>query len=461
MIDKKRKNLILLYGLFSAVTFFLFVTPYGAAAGIPVFSALQFGALWFVIEDRRKLWYFVPIMILSLNYFVSASSIWSWSNFYVCILLYGTMLTNFSLVKKGAGFIANIFKRLFSAFKNFKLPFKWTAELAGGKSKDILRVLRGVAVSIPCVLVLAAVLAKADMVFAQNIGDVIRRFFELVRIETIFNICISCFAGLYLFGLIASWLSEKDYPEYENLPKSADFLVMNIILFSVLAIYVLFSVVQFKYLFAGAQLPDGLSYTEYARKGFFELLGLSGVNILLILFSSNRVGSEKGQNITKVFNLGLCAVTAVLLASSFYRMYLYCLDDGLTRLRFLVMCFLGFEAVGLALTAVYILKPKFNMTAVYCIIALVYYCTMNIVPIDYFVAKSQVDMYLDGKRTDLNYACSLSADALPQLMRVPAWNITDMEDFYGYIIEDHDWRSLNLSEKLGKNMLKEKHIYEK
>ena len=96
--------------------------------------------------------------------------------------------------------------------------------------------------------------------------------------------------------------------------KQGDTLILNILLFAIAAVYTIFAVVQFRYLFAEQTLPYGLTYTEYARKGFFELLFLTGINILL--------------------------------ASSFYRMWLYNEDDGLTRLRFLVFGFLIFEGAS-------------------------------------------------------------------------------------------------------------------
>ena len=146
-------------------------------------------------------------------------------------------------------------------------------------------------------------------------------------------------------------------------PKNRDALVLNIVLATVLATYTAFIFIQFKYLFAGASLPYGLSYTNYAHRGFFELLFLSGVNLAVILFSVGMTKKKTGlsRGLTQGFCCYLCAITFVLLASSFYRMWLYCADDGLTRLRLLVLGFLVFESLGLIGTLLYIVRPKFKM----------------------------------------------------------------------------------------------------
>ena len=96
-------------------------------------------------------------------------------------------------------------------------------------------------------------------------------------------------------------------------------------------------------------------------------------------------------------------------------MFLYTNDDGLTRLRFFVMGFLVFEAIGLIITFVYIAKPKFNIVLVYMILALSYYTMLNILPTDNIIAKNQIDKYIKGERKDIEYVYTLSADAVPAM----------------------------------------------
>ena len=100
-------------------------------------------------------------------------------------------------------------------------------------------------------------------------------------------------------------------------------------------------------------------------------------------------------------------------------------------------------------------------------IALCGWLVLNCIPVDYLVAKDQVDRYLDGESTTLSVfylANALSYDTLSQLERLdqdaPAWTY-EADDLYapsGEILADviaqrraaaradcSDWRSWSLS----------------
>ena len=60
-----------------------------------------------------------------------------------------------------------------------------------------------------------------------------------------------------------------------------------VVLLMTLLVYALFCVVQFRFLFAGLfmngsiALPDGLTYSDYARNGFFQLLAVTAINLTI------------------------------------------------------------------------------------------------------------------------------------------------------------------------------------
>lgn len=293
-------------------------------------------------------------------------------------------------------------------------------------------------------------------------------------------------AGLYLFGLLYIVFSKKAASKLETTIEEAssniiskvkigDTIVINILLFSILLVYSLFIFIQFKYLFAGSALPDNLNYSEYARRGFFELIFLSFLNVGLILittflFRDNiYIQRDKWSNITKIFMIYLCIVTFIMLISSFYRMNLYDQEYGFTRLRVLVYGFLVFESIGLAMTLLFIIKPKFNIVAVYIIIGLIYYLCLNVVQIDYIIAKRNVDMYFahETESIDIDYLMSLSADAAPQIMRLKDSSDVDIltkykADLYFKSIEEQNsynssWQSSNYSVNRAINLTPIKH----
>jgi len=148
-------------------------------------------------------------------------------------------------------------------------------------------------------------------------------------------------------------------------------------------------------------------------------------------------------------------------------MSLYDSAYGFTRLRILVYIFLIFEAIGLLATIVYIIKYNFNIFVVYALVILMFYMTLNIVRIDEIVAERNIDMYFAGQtdHLDIEYLMSLSADAVPQIMRLldndveiitrnrARIYIEDVKKMYSD--SDYSWRSINLPEESIKRLLSE------
>ncbi|HOA20214.1 MAG TPA: DUF4173 domain-containing protein, partial [Sedimentibacter sp.] len=288
------------------------------------------------------------------------------------------------------------------------------------------------------------------------------------------------FAGFYLFShlysvfmkddnSIANIISNKVYTAKKI---KGDIIVFNILLMSVLAVYTIFIVIQFKYLFSGGILPNGLNYSEYARRGFFELVVLSVLNIALILLTTYLLSDKIYENknkwalFTKLMLIYLCATTGILLASSYYRMSLYDSAYGFTRLRVLVYIFLFFETVGLIATSVYIIKHNFNILAVYAAVGLTFYLTLNIIKIDEIIAKRNIDMYISGQaeEIDIDYLMNLSQDALPQIIRLSESDVQimtrvktidflkDMSAYYAQM--ENNWQSYNLTIEKNKDLMK-------
>ncbi len=416
-MSRSSKIQLLLYGAVTACTFTLFVMPERAGISIPLFVLIQAVCLMFLAPDKKRLFLLIPIGIFSLNCFFSAGNTWRSSNFILSMILLSSMFMHYSFFSRSLGYLLEIILRFFAPFTVFDLPLRWGSELSSGKTHMIKRIALALLLAIPFALLLIFVLSRADMVFSMKTDSLFTRLTDGFRFRTVWLCLCGVSAGLYAIGCLYISHTGIPLPAKEKKAIRCDLMIINTFLTVILAVYTLFVIIQFRYLFAGDTLPQGLSYTEYARKGFFELLGLTGVNIFLILLVMHLTQETEGiwSKITHVLCHYLCAVTVVLLVSSFYRMYLYTADDGLTRLRLFVMGFLVFEAIGLLATFVYIAKPKFSITGVYLALALFYYCLLNLIPTDNIIAQNQIDKYLSGKREAVDYIFTLSADAAPAM----------------------------------------------
>lgn len=458
LIGQPGQHKLLGYLLVSALSFLFLVLVDYAGISMPVFAALQAACLWFVLPQRRRLWWMLPVFLLALNAFLSANQMWWPINIMACTALYCAMLIDFDLRDTSLRFVGRLFGRLFAPLGQMHLPVAWLVKANKRKAALIKRVLIALCITLPAVFILTALLSGADMVFSRGVDAFWQAVFRAINLDTLFRVLFSFLVGFYLFGLVYSAYLPKKEPVAEGSAPKGDLLIFHVLLVSMLILYTIFIVVQFRYLFAGAALPYGLTYTEYARKGFFEQFALTGVNIAVIWITVHytKAVQSRWMKVTRGLCCYLCAVTVLLLVSSFYRMHLYYVDDGLTRLRFLVFGFLLFELLGLVITFFYIVRPNFNIVVVYLGLGLCYYLLLNLVPMDYFVAQSQINRYFAGDPGGIAYTMTLSADAAPQIERLldePTIDATTRNQAVRYLQEEKeyytatrtDWRQWNLA----------------
>lgn len=414
---KDMKLKLLAFGILSAMGFSYFVMPENVGIGAVIFTLLEFILMWFFAPNRKRLVLFIPLFIMALNCFISASTLWRTSNFIISGIIYACMFMNISFKKDSFTYLSEMLEKLIRPLFCFVLPTRWVMELNIKNASIIKKVAVALVIAVPSALILIAVLSSADMVFSMKAENLFSGIFDLVKFRSLVIIVCGIFVGIYLFGSVYCAKTQNDnvYPDCRT--RTGDPIIISIIMATILFVYTAFVVVQFKYLFAGATLPEGLVYATYARKGFFELLGLTGINIAIILavIRLTKSCSKKTKLLIKILCHYLCAITVVLLISSYYRMMLYVGSDGLTRLRLFVLGFLIFEAIGLIITFIYIAKPKFNISLVYIVISMCYYCLLNIIPVDYIIAENQVDLYLAGENDGIDYILTLSADTTPAL----------------------------------------------
>ena len=104
---------------------------------------------------------------------------------------------------------------------------------------------------------------------------------------------------------------------------------------------------QAKYLFGAfwGALPEGFSYSEYARQGFFELCRVAAINIVILLAANVMSRAQAAENcLLRVCNTALSALTLLLLATAAAKMALYIAAYGLTVKRVLASVFLVWMA---------------------------------------------------------------------------------------------------------------------
>ncbi|MEU4170334.1 DUF4173 domain-containing protein [Streptomyces sp. NPDC026665] len=185
-------------------------------------------------------------------------------------------------------------------------------------------------------------------------------------------------------------------------------------------LFAAFNAVQLVVLFGGydAVLKEtGQTYAEYARQGFWQLLFVTLLTLLVVVFAlrwAPRDGSGDRKLVRGVLGT-LCALTLVVVASAVRRMDMYVDAYGLTRLRISVLAgelWLGLVIVLIMAAGVWGARWLPRAVAAAAAAGVLAFGLMS--P-DGLIAESNVQRYEDTGKFDLLYARDLSADAVPAL----------------------------------------------
>jgi hypothetical protein len=198
-----------------------------------------------------------------------------------------------------------------------------------------------------------------------------------------------------------------------------DPIVLLTILILVSAIYSVFSFIQFRYLFGGSSfvLPSSFTYAEYARRGFAELVFVTIINFVILIFGITFVKKDSKRifDAIRAFLTLLVIFTFILLISAFYRMLVYEQAYGFTYLRIFVQAFMIVLFFLFIINIVYIWHRRLPIIKTYFIIALAIYIIMNFANVDKIIANNNIERYRKTGQIDMAYLKSLSYDAFPEI----------------------------------------------
>ena len=223
-------------------------------------------------------------------------------------------------------------------------------------------------------------------------------------------------------GCFFLFLCKKSVKEEPRERTLFDPIIAVVITSLLCVLYVFFSVIQILYLFIGnMELPTGYTYAGYAREGFFQLLAVCVINLVLVLTCLYLFRESK---ILKGILTVICACTFIMILSSALRMIMYINSFALTFLRLFVLWSLAvifFLMAGITAT---IFWKRFPLFLYGVITVTVCYIALSFSHPDYLIAR--YDLSHDGSR---DYLCQLSADATPAILN-PSINpdFTDIQE---------------------------------
>jgi hypothetical protein len=301
------------------------------------------------------------------------------------------------------------------------------------RGRHVWSILRGIVIALPVVAIFASLLSSADPIFA----DRFEKFIEWFQIENlpeyIFRLVYIlvfayALAGIYLH---AAQKSAETFEEKTLIAPFLGFTESTIVLGSVLVLFIAFVVVQFQYFFGGqANINiEGYTYSEYARKGFGELVAVAFFSLLLLLGlgAITRRENDTQRRAFSGIGVALVGLVIVMLVSAFQRLVLYETAYGFSRLRTYTHVFMIW--LGLLLVTVVVLEilRRERLIALSMVLAsLGFVVSLNLLNVDAFIVNQNIQRELRGAadqtfaqaRADLDaqYFLDLSDDAVPSLV---------------------------------------------
>lgn len=368
------------------------------------------------IKNKKGLLLIIPIIILSSTYFIY-SNIFNMLNILVIPALYLLMYAiTMDKIKRFLDVLREIVSLIFKPLDYLSSFYKESVkELPKGKiSQNTKKVLKSLLIVIPVVIVVLLLLISADQIF----GNLFSKFNILIEDETIGKIIIRIINFVILFFYLGGTLyyiskKYKDDNVEEEKKNLKDPLTINILLTTLNIIYIVFDIIQINSLLLH-RVSSGFNYADYARSGFFQLMFISVINIVIILLSKK----SKEKNYTKIMSLLTVLLTLVIIVSSFYRMFLYEQAYGYTVLRLGVYIILITEVLLLIPTIFYIFNKKVKIVSYYLIITIAVYSLVNCFSIERIIAENNIRRYERTGKIDLYYLENNNYDNLNQLRKL-------------------------------------------
>ena len=260
------------------------------------------------------------------------------------------------------------------------------------KRSKIFYIIIGAVISLPLVMVVLFLLISADAVF----GNIFEKMFEDFNLFSFIGDSVlsgMLFVAVFFCAyMLISFLSNFEVNESKQAKKGGEPLIAVTVCSILSFIYVIFCGIQVVYLFIGSSakfvLPNDMTYAQYAREGFFQLLFVCIINLVLVL-----VGIYLFRE-SKVLKALLCIITSctyIMIASSAMRMLLYIQYKYLTFLRVFVLWALLVIALVMIGVMISIFKKDFNFFKYSTIVVICLYLVLSFARVDYWVAKVNVD----------------------------------------------------------------------
>jgi len=296
--------------------------------------------------------------------------------------------------------------------------------------RTAVRISKGIALAVPFIVLFGALFYSADLVFrdyVQRIPDI--QLNAVFWTRALYIVVPTMFiAGSFSFVLHTKNQNPAGADEHTSDEQTAANRdkTMEVIGFlaAINSLFLTFIFVQFAYFFGGKEhvLSSSMTYSEYARKGFFELIAVAVISFLLIWWARRRISPNRTRfsRLSVALAVVMIAQVLVMLVSAFERLQLYESVFGFTQSRFyshVIMIWLAVVFLLLVYEVASGNKERYFAAATVVSLA-AFLLALNVINPERFIVQRNVARFNQTGELDVEYLFNLSADAVPQLVQL-------------------------------------------
>ncbi len=328
-----------------------------------------------------------------------------------------------------------------------------TADRGGERRRAARALLIGGALAVPPLVVVTILLASSDPVF----GGLLEHMFPA-------NLFAHGFVALLLAWIAVGWLRAAGgeaigatIPELRT--PGVPFATISVVLYALVALLSAFLFTQARVLFGGEaflRAAAHLSLADYARHGFFELILAAGVVLSTLIVTEWLLPADAStaHDHFRRIAVVLLVMVAALLVSATTRIALYVVRFGLTVDRALASAVIVWVLAALVVFGWGVVQRQAaRFFPRLLVVTVVWVASFNAINPEAMVTHINLSRGAHGAPFDVAYHATLSADALPSIVRAaPRLDPGVCRQLEAALIAahaqqhaQHDWRSTNLA----------------
>jgi hypothetical protein len=372
--------------------------------------------------------------------------------------------------------IKSVFVMPFSAFADCPTAISQVSK-KNSRGKTLTYIAVGICITIPATALIVTLLAQADEAFSNLFSYFFKDGFKNI-ITIIFQFLFGIPFAFYIFG---TWMANVDKKNTGLLTPEKNNAFLTKIRFApeamvytavtpICLVYFAFFASQTAYFFSAFSsiLPKGVTYAEYARRGFFELCGVIVINIFIILamllFAKRK--TDNAPKPLKAFIITLSVFTILLIATALSKMVMYIDNYGLTLKRAYTTWFMVLAGIIFILIIISQFNKRFNFMKAGSIVFVLMFALLCFGDVDAQIAHYNVSCYETGKlnKVDIDMMYDLSDSAVQYIAPLAsskdstvAVKAQEYLKSKRLLINNSakDWRSFNFSTYKAKSILED------